>query len=952
MLIIFESDFTVTDSGFACSWTSVIAPSVAPNAAFSMGTTTPPLNIDVQFNDQSTGGPTSWLWYFGDGDTAKTQNPLHAYASPGMYTVTLIAFTCNESDTITHNLTVQGSPNIVVSPLTGFSASVQCGDSSNFNLNISNTGGGELVYDLAGSIVGTIKVLAMKYGTNQFREYLRTLAAINSTFTNYTLTETTDFDPGIISGLLVGKNVLLIPEQETSANVNAWTNLAPVIKQYLNNGGSVIFCGSSSSLADNLFNTGIFTGSYIGNVENTVLTISNTTHPLLNGVTGTSMNAPSSTFAMNLTNPDVVTLVNAAGNDVVSYRYYGTGKAIFIGFDYYQTTTQASKIIANAIEWGGENALPQWIDLTKTRDTVAGGGSSPVGVTFTATGLPAGTYYANIGVNSNDPNNATITVPCTLTVSGLPIINLSEDSLIYSNIMQFSTVFDTFTVINNGCDTLFVNNFLPTNSSFVVTPTFSYLLPGAFADVVVQFSSSTLGVFDDTLNIINNDNDTLIFLHANVIPSPVISPSSASVTAPIRACEDTASTILYIRNNGATGSLLDYNIGSLPSWVTASPVSGTVNSADSAAITLTYYSGTFSAGPQNTNISIVSNDPVAPNKIVPFIMAVDTNPCVDFTVVPNTCTGVDAFTSTSINTPTSYAWDFGDGGTATTPNPTHGFPNNGQFTVTLIACNHDGCDTVVMQHTATITGPVATNCHPQTTAFCNCGIGITKFAVISGPDTLINNISNDAVDGFVDYTCTDTATLTANTPYTFYFETGFVYAEAISAYIDLDNNGSLDSTWEEIYLDPGSLTFHTGTVTIPDYPTNVYGAPLRMRILTEYNGNFIPGPCRDLQFGQAEDYSIFLSMFTGVKEPEAIAGFNVYPNPFSNSATIDYRLNANSLVTLEVYDVMGKNVKTFAASEMQQGGKHSYNFSEQSGGIYFVKLAVDGKSSVKKIIKM
>ena len=43
----------------------------------------------VQFSDQSTGTPTSWLWSFGDGYTSTEQNPSHTYVRSGYYTVSL-----------------------------------------------------------------------------------------------------------------------------------------------------------------------------------------------------------------------------------------------------------------------------------------------------------------------------------------------------------------------------------------------------------------------------------------------------------------------------------------------------------------------------------------------------------------------------------------------------------------------------------------------------------------------------------------------------------------------------------------------------------------------------------------------------------------------------------------------------------------------------------------------
>ncbi|MGZ4030270.1 MAG: PKD domain-containing protein [Bacteroidia bacterium] len=43
----------------------------------------------VNFNDLSTGGPTSWSWAFGNSNTANTANPAATYTAPGVYSVTL-----------------------------------------------------------------------------------------------------------------------------------------------------------------------------------------------------------------------------------------------------------------------------------------------------------------------------------------------------------------------------------------------------------------------------------------------------------------------------------------------------------------------------------------------------------------------------------------------------------------------------------------------------------------------------------------------------------------------------------------------------------------------------------------------------------------------------------------------------------------------------------------------
>ena len=71
-------------------------------------------------------------------------------------------------------------------------------------------------------------------------------------------------------------------------------------------------------------------------------------------------------------------------------------------------------------------------------------------------------------------------------------------------------------------------------------------------------------------------------------------------------------------------------------------------------------------------------------------------PIAGFTFLPDpglTLAPVD-FTDTTANNPTSWAWDFGDGGTDTVQNPAHIYYTPGNYTVTLVATNSNGTDTV------------------------------------------------------------------------------------------------------------------------------------------------------------------------------------------------------------------------------------------------------------------
>ena len=61
---------------------------------------------EVMFTDQSTNEPVSWDWAFGDGNVSTEQNPTHAYAASGTYTVQLIAGNDFGTDTASQEVTV------------------------------------------------------------------------------------------------------------------------------------------------------------------------------------------------------------------------------------------------------------------------------------------------------------------------------------------------------------------------------------------------------------------------------------------------------------------------------------------------------------------------------------------------------------------------------------------------------------------------------------------------------------------------------------------------------------------------------------------------------------------------------------------------------------------------------------------------------------------------------
>ena len=74
----------------------------APVASF----TTTANDLQISFTDSSTGGPGSWSWDFGDGNTSNEQNPSHTYSAPGAYQVCLSTTSACGTHTVCRSISV------------------------------------------------------------------------------------------------------------------------------------------------------------------------------------------------------------------------------------------------------------------------------------------------------------------------------------------------------------------------------------------------------------------------------------------------------------------------------------------------------------------------------------------------------------------------------------------------------------------------------------------------------------------------------------------------------------------------------------------------------------------------------------------------------------------------------------------------------------------------------
>ncbi len=78
---------------------------------------------------------------------------------------------------------------------------------------------------------------------------------------------------------------------------------------------------------------------------------------------------------------------------------------------------------------------------------------------------------------------------------------------------------------------------------------------------------------------------------------------------------------------------------------------------------------------------------------------------------------------------------------------------------------------------------------------------------------------------------------------------------------------------------------------------------------------------------------------------------NNYPNPFNPVTTIDYTIPVNGMVTIKVFDTLGREVVTLV-NEQKKSGRYSVKFdaAKLPSGIYYYTLITNSKRITKSMV--
>jgi len=282
-------------------------------------------------------------------------------------------------------------------------------------------------------------------------------------------------------------------------------------------------------------------------------------------------------------------------------------------------------------------------------------------------------------------------------------------------------------------------------------------------------------------------------------------------------------------------------------------------------------------------------------------------PVADFSGAPTTGFAPlsVSFTDLSANNPTSWSWDFGDGGTSAEQNPLHTYAAAGVYTVSMTATNAFGSNTRTMTDYITVETVTQPLLHVD-------AISVTR--TLSGK----SNWQGEASVKIVDHD-------------------GLPIAGAVVS-------GVFNSPSTKVKT---GTTDASGVAVITSDRTRNPPADWCIEVTDVALAGAIYDPVENVVTIACESGPA--AKLASVR-PEAAVLLESFPNPFNPQTEVSYYLTEAGTVALDVYNVAGRHVATLVQGH-QEAGHHAitWNAGDLSSGVYLIRLSAGSETVVQKV---
>ncbi|MBL7701192.1 MAG: PKD domain-containing protein [Ferruginibacter sp.] len=636
---------------------------------------------DVQFNDLSTGNITRWLWNFGDGGTSTLQNPSHHYEDTGLFTIRLIVWNNNCPDTLTLVDYVHISP-----PIANFNSVFDCAAPRTFTFTDASIGPDEWHWDFGDG------------NTSVTQHNVHTFPGVGT----YTIQLT-------VINHLTGCD-------------DTYTRTIRIVEEVANfNASATEICRNSSTTFSAIGNTPGTISSYEWDFgDGTTDTGAVRTHTYVN----------SGYYTVRLIITDIsgckdtlekVQYIRVNG-PVAAFTIPNGGSCSNNSFTFTDNSTDDGLHPITTWVWDFGDGNTQTFSAPPFTHFYATPGSYNVTLkTIDAIGCSDSTTNINNIVISNPV--ASFTQSDTLVCPGIDISFTNASTgpnltylwdfgdgvtdTIADPVHNYATE-GNYTVLliitdQYGCKDS-VNQVIHVaqpHAGFTVSDTLSTCPP-----LIATFTNTSLNGVDVTWDF--GDGSTSNSANPiHIYNTPGVYLAKIFVTGPGNNCYDSAVQQIIVRGPVGTFSYAPLN-GCSPLTVNFTAVS-----PDHPAYVWDFNDGSII----NTTDSTISYTYTLPGAYLPKMILVDAGGCqvpvegVDtinvygvktnfgFDGLPRCNLGDIQFSDSSIinDISSTYAWEFGDGGTSTLQNPSHFYAAPGQYFPQLIVTTNRGCrDTMVL----------------------------------------------------------------------------------------------------------------------------------------------------------------------------------------------------------------------------------------------------------------
>ncbi|MGZ6413445.1 MAG: PKD domain-containing protein, partial [Bacteroidia bacterium] len=671
-------------------------------AILSPPTSTICAGSSVTFTQSSHGDLLTYSWDFGNGNTSTSAAPpAQTYATAGTYTVTLTVTGFCGTSTTTGTVTVNPIP---VAP-TALGASICAGNS----VTLTATAPGPVYQWYNAPVAGTLLQTGASYTTP-------VLAATTSYYVQSTslgctsprTIVTVTVNPAPVAPTALGATICAGSTATLTATapggVYQWYNAAV--------GGTLLNTGASYTTPPLITTTNYYVQTTVGGCAGprTIVTVTVNPIPAAPTVAPVSI-CTGNTATLTATAPGGIYqwYDSLTGGTLLQTGASYTSPVLSSTTSYYVQTTVGGCTSPRTIATVTVNPIPVADIVPDVSAGCAGlvvhfnnnstlGGTyawsfagavpatsavySPPPVTFNASGNNMVFITVNVlGCISHDTTFISIAPLPTPSFTATPSVGCSPVTSVFNNTSGV-TAGDTYSWnFDNGATSTLQN-----------PPSQTYTATGIDSIYNVQLLITAANGCKDSVS-------HAITVHAN--PVAMFTPSNDTV------CANTS----IVFTNGSTGATTyAWNFGDAGTSVVTSPAH-------------TYPT------PNNYTVQLISSSAFGCKDTAVQLIVVDSVPLAGFTNTTECLGFATQFSNTSTGSIVSWSWNFGDGSPiATTANPSHLYPANGTYNVTLTVTNVFGCSNSITHSVIVNAVPIAafghtTVCLGQPTAFTDLTTG-------------------------------------------------------------------------------------------------------------------------------------------------------------------------------------------------------------------------------------